>query len=166
MNGRSAAPLALPGLFAAAFGALMVAAAARPAAGGGWVGLGAAAAALVAGLFYRPASVVAVLLTIAGMAVGDSTGLLAAVSGLSAAAYLVTRYTQDAATVTLPTVLGMVGFTAVAAAAGAVSVQMAWVPLVAPAITAAILILVALPLVPSRQSGAFSAPGPDLEQPG
>lgn len=157
MNRRFAALL-----FSSAFGVLMVAAAARPSGVWGLAALALAVAALVAGLFVRPAAVAAVLLTIAGMALGDPVPLLAAVSGLSAAAYLITRYADDAGTLTVPTVLGMVGFTVAGAAAGAVSLQLTWVPLVAPAIMTGILIMVAVPLV----AEVFSAPAADREPPG
>jgi hypothetical protein len=156
MNRRPAALL-----FSSAFGVLMVAAAARPTGAWGLAALGLAVAALVAALFVRTAAVVAVLLTIAGMALGDPVPVLAAVSGLAAAAYLITRYADDAATLTVPTVAGMVGFTVAGAAAGAVSLQLTWVPLVAPAIMATILILVAAPLV----AEVFSAPAADRDQP-
>ena len=157
MNRRPAALL-----LSTAFGVLMVAAAARPAGLWGWAALAAALAAVLAGLFVRPASVVAVLLTVAGTALGDPVPLLAAVSGLAAAAYLISRYAEEAVTLTVPTVLGMVGFTVVVAAAAVVSVQLAWVPLVAPAIMAGILIMVSIPLF----AEVFPAPARDPEPPG
>lgn len=157
MNHRPAALLS-----SGAFGVLMVAAAARPAGAWGVAVLVLAVGALVAGLFVRPAAVVAVLSTVAGMALGDPVPLLAAVSGLSAAAYLISRYAGEAVTLTVPTALGMVGFTVAGAAAGAVSFDMAWAPLVAPAIMAGLLVLVVLPLL----NEAFGGPAADHEQPG
>ncbi len=157
MNHRPAALLS-----SGAFGVLMVAAAARPAGAWGAAVLALAVGALVAGLFVRPAAVVAVLSTVAGMALGDPVPLLAAVSGLSAAAYLISRYAGEAVTLTVPTALGMVGFTVAGAAAGAVSLDMAWAPLVAPAIMAGLLVLVVLPLL----NEAFGGPAADHEQPG
>jgi hypothetical protein len=157
MNRRPAALL-----FSSAFGVLMVAAAARPAGLWGLAASAVAVAAVVAGLFVRPASVVAVLVTIAAVAVADPAPVLAAVAGLSAAAYLITRYADDAVTLTVPTVLGMVGFSVAGAAAFAVPVRLTWVPLAAPAIMAAILILVAVPLA----AEVFAGPAPDHEPPG
>lgn len=148
-------------LLSGAFGVLMVVAATGPAGAWALASSAAALAALLAGLFFRPAAVAAVLFTIAGIVLGDPVPVLAAVSGLSAAAYLISRYAEDAVTLTVPTVLGMVGFTVLGATAGAVSVRMTWLPLVAPAIMAAILILVVLPLV----SEVFTAPAPDPEPP-
>jgi len=142
------------GMFSTAFGMLMVAAGVRPAGSWALVAAALAAAALLAGLFFRPAAVVAVLVTVAGMALSDPAPLLAAVSGLAAAAYLLTRYGDEAVTtLTVPSVLGMLGFTAVGVAATAIGVQLTWAPLVAPAITAAILIVVAAPLFAERLPG-------------
>lgn len=151
-----------PALFATAFGVLMVASAARPAGVWGIAVLALSAAALLAGLVVRQAAVAAVLLTIAGTALGDPVPVLSAVSGLAAAAYLVSRYAGDAVTLTIPTVLGMVGFTVVGAAATVLPVEAEWLPLVAPAIMAGILILVVLPLV----AEAISGPASDPESPG
>lgn len=162
MNRRPA-----PLLFSTAFGVLMVAAAGRPTGSWGLVALALSAAALVAGLFVRPASVAAVLITIGATALGDPVPLLAAVSGLAAAAYLVSRYAGVAVTLTVPTVLAMVGFTLVGAAATAVPLQMTGVPLAAPVIMVGILILVAAPLVAEvTVADVISGPAADREPPG
>jgi hypothetical protein len=156
MNRQPATPL-LTRLFSTAFGVLMVAAGVRPI--GPW-GLAAMALA-VAALFFRPASILAVLLTVAGMALGAPIPVLAAVSGLSAAAYLVSRYAERAVTLTVPTVLGMLGFTAAGVLATSVGLQLTWAPLVAPAIMAGILIVVVAPLFAERLIG----PTPDHQPP-
>lgn len=148
--------------FSPAFGALMVAAAASPGDLRALVVLGLAAAAVVAGVFVRPASVAAVLLTIVGIALGDLAPLFAAVSGLAATAYLLARYSGDAMTLTTPSMVGMVGFTLVGAVATSVPVRLTWVPLLAPAIMAAILIVVVVPLI----GQSFSRPGVKQEPPG
>ena len=135
-------------VFAQAFGILMVLTAARPAGLIGIVVLALSAAALLAGLFYRRAATVAVLLSIGAMALADPSPFFAAVSGLSAAAYLVLRYADDsdAVAVTMPTAVGLLGFTAAGLAATAVDIQVKWVPLLAPGVVVAILILVAMPM--------------------
>lgn len=158
MNRR---PLALL-FFSTALGVLMVAAAAAPAGPWGLAAVGLAGAAVLTGLFLRPAAVAAVLLAIAATALGDPEPLLAAVSGLSATGYLLTRYADEAATLTVPTVLGMVGFTVAGALVSVVSVQVTWAPLVAPAVMAGILILVAAPLV----AELFTGPTADRDPPG
>lgn len=158
--GRPAA--AAPGhtLFSTAFGALMAAAAVTPSGPWALAAPALAAAAVLVGVFARPAAVVAVLLTIAGVAIGDPEPLFAAVSGLAATAYLLTRHGGRAVTVTTPTVLGMLGFAGVGAAATLVSARLAWAPLVAPMIVAAILAVVAAPLIAGAASRPADGPGP------
>lgn len=163
-----------PMLMSSAFGILMVITAARPTGAFGLVALGVSAAALVAGVFFRPAATVAVLASIAAMALSDPAPLFAAVSGIAAAVYLVIRYAvpdggpgRDADTtavptvmtvplvMTMPTVIGLVGFTFAGLAASLIGVRLAWVPLVAPMIAVAILVVVALPLWADDRTGAL-----------
>lgn len=168
-------------LFSSAFGILMVVTAVRPAGPIGLAALGLSTAALVAGLFVRQAAAAAVLVSVAAMAVADPTPLFAAVSGLSAAVYLVLRYGVspggsglaadaggDAVTLTVPTVLGLVGFTVAGLAASLVGLHLAWVPLLAPLIAVTILVVAAMPLWADDRTGALpSAPdvAPDPEGP-
>jgi hypothetical protein len=158
---RRTAGSLLPAVFATAFGVLMVAAGVRPTAPWALAAAVLALSALLAGLFFRPAAILAVLLTIAGLALADPAPLLTAVSGLSAAAYLVSRYADSAVTLTVPTVLGMLGFTAAGVVATVVPVQLTWAPLVAPAIMAAILIVVVAPLF----AEVFAGPAADRQPP-
>ena len=150
----------LPLLFSSVFGILMVLTAARPTGPIGVAALGLSAVSLMLSLFVRRAAMVAVLLCIGAMAIAEPSPFFAAVSGLSAAAYLVLRYAEDseAAAFTVPTVLGMLGFTAAGVAATAVSLQVKWVPLLAPTVVVAVLILVAMPLWGDEHTGALSTP--------
>jgi hypothetical protein len=125
-----------------AFGFVMVAAAALQADD---AALGVAALAVLAvlvGNVFRPAATLAVLLTAAVVVVGDAPVMSVAMAGLSAACYLVVRH---AATMTAPTIIGAVGFSAAAMAAVLVPVEMAWVPLVAPLAVVALIVLVTRP---------------------
>lgn len=158
MNRRA---VSLPVLVGAAFGVLMVGSGVKPTPPWGLLVAALALAAVLVGLFYRPASVVAVLVTIAGLALGNPAPLLAAVSGLSAAAYLMLRYADDAVTLTVPTVLGMLGFTAAGVVGTAIGLELTWAPLLAPAIMAGILIAVAAPLFAERSP----TPAADHEPP-
>ncbi len=121
--------------------------------------LAAAGAAVVAGLFDRRAAVVAVLLTIVALALGAPAPLYAAVSGLAAATYLLTGYADATGvnTLTVPTLVGLVGFTLAGVAATTITVKVTWVPLLAPAVMTAVLVVVAIPLL----GGDRSVPGPD-----
>lgn len=148
-------------LFSSAFGILMVLTAVRPSGAIGLVALALSAAGLLAGLFIRQAAVGAVLVCIVAMAVDNPDPLFAAVAGLSAAVYLVLRYSDisAAATLTLPTAVGLVGFTAAGVAATAVGVQVKWLPLAAPLIVVAILVVVALPLWADERTGVLAGGG-------
>lgn len=144
MSGR-----ALPTAFSTGFGALMVALAAWPPGPAGLIPAAFCAAAVLAGVFFRPAAAVAVLLTAATAALSEASVLFVAASGLSAAAYLVMRHSvgSAAAHLTVPTALSLVGFTVAGVAAAAVPLRVAWAPLLAPVAIAVILVLVALPLL-------------------
>lgn len=143
---------------AAAFGIVMVLTAGLDGAPVVLALLAAAAAAVVAGLFDRRVAVVAVLLTVVALGLGAPTPLLAAVSGLAATTYLLSGYADatGANTLTVPTVVGLIGFTLAGVAATAITANVAWVPLLAPVIVAAVLVAVAKPLL----GGDRSAPGP------
>lgn len=121
----------------AGFGVLMAAAAAFDARGPALVAAAIAGVAVLAGLYLRLAATAAVLAVVCAIALSEPQPLLAALSGLSAAAYLVLRYT----TMTGPTVIGLVGFTAVGVAATtAGTAGLSWLPLLAP-VAAVILFL-------------------------
>jgi hypothetical protein len=125
-----------------AFGLVMVASAAVQADGPGVVAAVVAAVAVLAGSVFRPAATIAVLLTVAVLVLADAPPVLTATSGLCAAAYLVLRHTSA---VTAPTVLGVVGFTAVGLAAAALPIQLPWVPLLAPLAVLVLYVLVTRP---------------------
>ena len=132
-----------------AFGVVMVLAAGLEGGSAVLAVLAAGLAAVAAGLLDRRVAVGAVLLTIVGLAIGEPTPLYAAVSGLAAATYLVTRYgdATGAATLTVPTVAGLLGFTMVGLAATAITTKITWVPLLAPVVMTGVLVVVAIPLL-------------------
>jgi hypothetical protein len=125
-----------------AFGLVMVAAAAVQADGAGLVAAIVAAAVVLAGSVFRPAAAIAALIIVAVIVLADAPPVLTATSGLCAAAYLVLRHT---ATVTSPTVLGAVGFTAAGLAAASLPFQLPWVPLLAPLAVLVLYVLVTRP---------------------
>lgn len=85
--------------------------------------------AVLAGMVFRPAATLAVLLTALVIALGNTPPMLVAVSGFSAAAYLVLRH---AATVTAATMIAAVGFTFVGLVATVFPLQVPWLPVLAP----------------------------------
>jgi hypothetical protein len=125
-----------------AFGLVMVAASAVQADDPSLVAASLAAVAVLAGMVFRPAATLAVLLTAAVVVLDDAPPMLAALSGLCAAAYLVLRHTVTA---TAPTVVGAVGFTAAGLAATSLPVQLPWVPLLAPLAVFVVYVLVTRP---------------------
>lgn len=144
---------------AAAFGAVMVLTAGVD---GGPVALALLALALagvMAGLADRRVVPVPVILSIAALALGDPSPFFAAVSGLAAATYLLTACSERVSTLTVPAVAGMVGFTLVGLAATAIRTDVAWMPLVAPAVMAGVLTVAAMPLLADDRS--ISAPTDD-----
>jgi len=125
-----------------AFGLVMVASAAVQADSPGLVAAVVAAVAVLAGSVFRPAATIAVLVTVSVVVLADAPPVLAATSGLCAAAYLVLRHT---AVVTTPTVVGAVGFTAAGLAAASLPLELPWVPLLAPLAVLALYVLVTRP---------------------
>lgn len=122
--------------FATGFGLLMVGLAAD-----GWQGPAVAAwvAALIAvavGTVFRRAATVAVLLAVITVMLTDPPLIFVALSGLSAAAYLVCRHAGGAAAAVVldswPSAVGAVGFTFAGLVATAFPLQLPWLPLVAP----------------------------------
>ena len=148
--------------FSAVFAALMVLAAAWPAGPAGFAAVAPATAAALAGVFFRPAATVSVLLTVAAVALLDTPPLFAAASGLSAAAYLITRHAADRGgiAITVPAAIGMVGFSVAGLMATAVPLRITWAPLLAPAVVVAILVAVAAPLLRQVRSEPVPDPGP------
>ena len=153
MTTDAAIRLGQPGAQAlsAGFGVLMVAVAGVGAHGTAVIVAASALAAVVAGLAFRAAATGAVLLTVVVLALSDSPALVAALSGLSAAAYLLMQHATGAGVVNLtrPTLLAMLGFTLVGVVAGAVDLGLPWLPLLAPP---AVVALYWLALAPHTES--------------
>jgi hypothetical protein len=138
----------------AAFGFLMAAAAAVQADGPAFVAATSASAAVLAGLVLRPAAPLAVIFTVAALALSDPAASLAALSGLCAAAYLVLRYSGGGAvTATPPTVVAAVAFAGAGLMATSVPLHVRWLPLLAPVAVLVIYALVARPFSGDRGRG-------------
>jgi hypothetical protein len=127
---------------ATAFGLVMVAAAAVQADGAPLIAATIAAVAVLIGNLIRPAATLAVLLTVAVIVLANAAPALAALSGLSAVAYLVLRHTGAVAT---PTVVGAAAFTAAGLAATSIAVRLPWAPLVAPIAVLVLYVLITRP---------------------
>lgn len=125
-----------------AFGLLMVAASTLGADTVALTVAALAAGAVVASVPVRPAASAAVLLTVLTLVLTQPSAVVAALTGLTAAAYLVLRHTG---TVTAPIVVGAVGLTAVALTAAAVPARLPWLPLAAPVAVLGLFVLAMLP---------------------
>jgi len=122
--------------------------------GSGGPALAVAAAAVVAvgaGIVFRPVATLAVLLTVCTIALSDPSPLPAALSGLSAAAYLLCRHAVGtpvgSVLGSLPTIVGAVGFTCAGLVAALFPLQLPWLPLAAPLAVLAIYVLATRPFV-------------------
>jgi hypothetical protein len=140
-----------PRLLSTAFGLLMAAAPAIHAEGLASVAVTVAVLAVLAGLTFRPAATLAVLLSVLAIVLSDSSALSAAISGLSAATYLVVRHAVGApagvVTTTQPTLIAAVGFTFAAVVATSVPLQLPWLPLLAPLSVVGIYVLALRPFL-------------------
>ncbi len=132
-----------------AFGLLMVAAAAVAADNAALIVGALATLAVLVGNIFRPAATLAVLLAATALVFNESPAMLAALSGLCAACYLVLRHT---AAITAPSGIGAVGFTAVVLAAVSLPLELPWAPLVAPLVVVAMVALVTRPFWAQRRS--------------
>ena len=109
--------------------------------------------AVVAGTLFRPVATLAVLLTVVVIALSDPAATLAAVSGLSAAIYLVLRHAADSGagldSVCGATLVGAVGFAFAGVVATAFPLQLPWLPLLAPLAAFAVYLLATRPFLRS-----------------
>ena len=149
LSGQPAARILAP--LSAAFGFLMVAAVGIGSHGPALIAATAAVVAVVAGILSRPVATLAVLLTVGVIAVSDPAATLAAVSGLSAAVYLVLRHAAGGGagldSVSGATVVGAVGFAFAGLVATAFPLQLPWLPLLAPPAVFAVYLLATWPFL-------------------
>jgi hypothetical protein len=138
---------------ATGFGLLMVAAADVGACGPAAIAAALAVIAVLAGLYFRPAATLAVLLSMSAIALTGSPPGFAALSGLSATAYLVLRHAAGApaaVTVTAPTVIGALVFTFAGIVATSLRLPWPWLPLTAPPAVLGIYLLATRPFLGDR----------------
>ena len=133
------------------FGLLMVAAATAGSQGPPVVVGGVAVIAVGVGIAFRPAATAAVLLSVGVIVVSNPSHVLAALSGLSAAAYLVCRHAvgkpAGVAMGSWPTVVGATGFSFAGLVATSFPLQLPWLPLVAPLAVLAIYVVATRPFL-------------------
>jgi hypothetical protein len=132
-------------------GLLMVVAAGIGSHGPTFVAAALAILAVLASTVFRQVATLAVLLTVSAIVLSSPAATLAAVSGLSAAAYLVLRHAAASgtgfATVSGSTMVGAVGFTFAGLVATAFPLQLPWLPLLAPLAVLAVYVLASRPFL-------------------
>lgn len=155
----SAGARALTRILSVLVGLAMTAAAGILADGPALVLVGLAILAVLAGIQFRTAATLAVLLVVSAFLVADSPPVFAALAGLLATVYLVLRH-GDAVpglfTLTQPTIIGAVAFTLAGLVATEFPLELAWLPLLAPLSVFGIYALATRPYW-MKQSGAHSA---------
>jgi hypothetical protein len=108
-------------------------------------------AAVVAGIVFRPAATLAVLLCVATIVVADPPHLFAALSGLCAAAYLVCRHAAGPSAGAVmgsgPTIVAAIAFTFAGLVATSFPLQVPWLPLLAPLGVLAIYVVATRPFL-------------------
>jgi hypothetical protein len=136
-------------LLSTACGVLMVAAVGIGAHGSARVAATSAVAAVTIAVLFRPIATLAVLLTVVAIALSGPPATVAAVSGLSAAAYLVLRHAASSGagldSVSGATLVSAVGFTLVGLVATAFPLRLPWLPLLAPLAVFAVYLLATRP---------------------
>jgi hypothetical protein len=131
---------------ATAFGLLMAAASAVGADGPALAAAVGAALAVLAGIVFRWAATLAVVASACAIAIAAPAPTAAVLAGLCGAAYLVLRHGSGSETATVPTIVGALSFSLFACLAMMVPLQLAWLPLVAPAAVFAVYVIVLRPL--------------------
>ncbi|BBX48609.1 integral membrane protein [Mycobacterium cookii] len=110
-----------------------------------------AGAAVVVAVVLRPVATLAVLLTVAVIALSSPDAALVGMSGLFAAVYLVLRHAAAGSvglnSVSGATMVSAVGFTLVGVVATAFPLQLPWLPLLAPLAVFAIYLLATRPFL-------------------
>jgi hypothetical protein len=136
-------------LLSTCFGLVMVTAAGIQAAGAALVVAILAACAVLAGMRFRVAATLAVLLAAAVIMLIDAEPLLTGAAGLSAACYLVLRHTERglsrSAAVSPSAMLTAMGFTVISVVAASIPFQLPWLPLLAPPTVFAAYVLATWP---------------------
>jgi hypothetical protein len=138
-------------ILSTACGLVMVAAVGLGSHGPALIAATAAVVAVVGGILLRPVATLAVLFTVAVITLSEPSATVAAVSGLSAAVYLVLRHAAGGGAgldgVSGASVVGAVGFAFAGLVATAFPLQVPWLPLLAPLAVFAAYLLATRPFL-------------------
>jgi hypothetical protein len=110
-----------------------------------------AAVTVTVAILFRPIATLAVLLTVALVALSGPSAALAALAGLSATVYLILRHAAGSGvglnSVSGATLVAAVGFALVGLVATAFPLQLPWLPLLAPLAVFAVYLLATRPFL-------------------
>jgi hypothetical protein len=138
-------------ILSTACGLVMVAAVGLGSHGPALIAATAAVVAVVGGILLRPVATLAVLFTVAVITLSEPSATVAAVSGLSAAVYLLLRHAAGGGAgldgVSGASVVGAVGFAFAGLVATAFPLQVPWLPLLAPLAVFAAYLLATRPFL-------------------
>jgi hypothetical protein len=134
-----------------AFGLLMVASTALVAEGPSLVGAALAVVAVAFGIRFAGAATLAVMISVVVALLAEAPPMSTALAGVTAAAYLVLRYSSSVeSVVTAPTAVGALGFSAIGLGATVIPVSVPWLPLAAPVAVLVSYMIVVKPLLAQR----------------
>ncbi len=109
-----------------------------------------------AGIQFRPAATLAVLFTVSAIVLSAPQPIFAALSGLSATAYLVLRHAASSAGVsaTQPTIVGAIALTFAGLIATLIPLHLPWLPLLAPVTVLTSYVIVTQPFLRDQKRSA------------
>jgi hypothetical protein len=136
-----------------AFGLLMVAAVAVQADERALVAALVAAVAVLGSIQFSRAATLAVIACVVAVALSDPNPMLATLAGLNATAYLLLRHVGARESLTRPTMVAVLGLSALGLVATTIPVELPWVPLLAPFVVLAVFVIAIRPLIGAGRRG-------------
>jgi hypothetical protein len=129
-----------------AFGLLMVAAVALQADAPALIAALVAAVAVLVSIQFPSAATVAVIACVGAIGLSDASPLLCVLAGLNATCYLLLRHAGGRASITGPTIVGVLVASAVGLVATTIPAHLPWAPLAAPLAVFGLFVIVVQPL--------------------
>jgi hypothetical protein len=130
-----------------AFGFMMVAAVAVQADKLALVAAVVGAVAVLASIQLSRATTAAVIACVVAIALSDPNPLLATLAGLNATGYLLLRHAGARESLTRPTLVAVLGLSALGLVATTLPVELPWAPLLAPFAVLAVFVIAIRPLI-------------------
>jgi hypothetical protein len=90
---------------------------------------------------------------VVAIALSDPNPMLATLAGLNATAYLLLRHAGARESLTRPTMVAVLGLSALGLVATTIPVELPWVPLLAPLAVLAVFVIAIRPLIGAGRRG-------------